>query len=203
MSTKVEISNLALNMVGQQVQIASLSDASVSARLCNINIDSAIREVLRRSKWKSARARAVLVATTAPAFGWTYAYLLPVDFLRMVSFCDTDPDDVYPTPYTIEGLTLLTDESVVDIVYIKDLTDPLNNVDVNDALLTNLFVMNLAIKLCWPLQQDRSLRESIMAQFTRDLREAKVMDARDERAPIQNSLRDSSWLTARISSTNS
>lgn len=204
MANKTDIANFALNMVGQQVIIATLTDASVSARLCNLNIDQSIREVLYKGRWHNARARATLTQTTAPSFEYTYAYLLPANYLRIHAFNDlTFEDDSYPLPYTIEGRLLLTNESVVQIVYIRDLTLPTEDVNVQNAELTALFVLSLAIKLCWPLQMDRSLRESLEATFERNLRSAKTNDSRNERKTLQNSLKDSSWLPARVSSTDS
>jgi hypothetical protein len=203
MANKVEISNLSLNMVGQQVIIAALTDASVSARLCQLNIDQAIREVLGKGKWKSARGRATLVQTTPPAFEYAFAYLLPTNYLKMHTFNDLEVGNhSYPNNYTTEGRLLLTDESVVKIGYIKDLTLPTEDVNVADPNLTELFVLNLAIKLCWPLQMDRSLRDSLEQQLVQKLRTAKTEDSRNERPDLQNSLKDSTWLPARVSSTD-
>jgi hypothetical protein len=202
MPNKTDIANSALNMVGQQVIITALTDASVSARLCQLNIDMAIREVLMKAKWRAARGRAVLTQqTTGPAFGFTYAYLLPPDFLHIATFNDLDTGSVYPLPYGIEGKLLVTDEASVSIVYVKDLTYGSNDINVVDAALNNLFVLQLAIKLTWPLQQEQSLRMNLLQQLREELREAKRLDSANDRPTLIDAAGDSAWLPARQNST--
>lgn len=200
MSSKLDIANEALGRIGQQVVIIALTDNSVSARLCLQFIDSSIREVLRECRWKSARKRVALSQLTAtPAFGPAYQYQLPVDYIRIVRFNDTDFCSFTPELFTVEGRVLLTDDSVADVTYIADLTYGSNDINVVDALLNECFILKLAIKLCWPLQQAKTLRDSLMQEFMVKIREAKSIDAREERGSLTNKYADSDWLRSRFS----
>lgn len=201
MATQVDIANNALNMVGQQVFIAALTDASVSARLCNINMANCVRTVLGEAPWSCACRRAQLVQTTIPLFEWSYAYILPPDYVRMVKFNDTFTDDVYPLPYEIEGPLLLTNETMAPIVYVADLSMPGNDVGDLSVKLFDLVSLQLASALAWPLQQDATLRDRLNAEYDKDLRVAKAQDARERRKNLRNPYRDSAWLPARINST--
>lgn len=198
--TKTDIANSALGLVGQDVVITALTDASVSARKCLQFIDPAIQEVLRRCRWKSARKRVQLAQLTAtPLFNWSYQYQLPVDYIRMVRFNDTLWGCFTPDLFTEEGRVLLTNDSTAYITYVSDLTRNETDVNLADPLLTECFDLNLAAKLCWPLQQTKTLRESILAELQIKIREAKSIDAREERESLTNKQSDSQWLQARYS----
>lgn len=61
----VTLCNLALDQVGQQANlIASLTDGSNAAAICNRNYNQTIRNVLRAGRWKSARVKLSLAQRT-------------------------------------------------------------------------------------------------------------------------------------------
>lgn len=214
MADLVYIANAALDRVGQN-QIISLDDNTTSARKAKLHIYEAIRQVLRAGRWKSATKQATPAQLTdTPLFQWSYAYQLPGDFIRMVSVISgTIPDPSVPPPdsvfnnafeipeYSIQGKTVLTQETVLQINYVADLTMAGNDVNVTDAALTELFILNLAQTLCWPFQQSNTLRQSLLQEFTLKMRAAKNTDAQDSKDPQPSLLSDSAWLRERITST--
>jgi hypothetical protein len=202
MSSLVEIANSALDLVGQQ-QIMGLDDETTAARKANLHIYDAIREVLAVGRWKSAQAQSSLSRLAdAPTFGWLYAYQLPNDYLAMVSVNDNDPGDVLLDLWDIQGRTLLTDETAVDLTYIKDLTSTGNDINAASPWLTECFKLKLATKLAWVFQQSRTLRESLLVEYREKLRFALGRDARESRKPLVNQLSESNWLRYRQGSTN-
>ena len=202
MASKVQIANGALSLVGQQT-IVALTDNTNPARQCAMLIDDAIREVLGAGRWKPARKRAVLAQLSpVPAFGWPYAYQLPQDYLRIVSFNETDEYDMRQDLFNIEGKMLLTDESACSIVYVADLTQNGNDINVNDARLNELFKLKLACALAWPFQQAVTLKNQLMQEYDLKLKKALAGDAREARNPMINHLSESSWIKRRRFSTN-
>jgi hypothetical protein len=202
MANIVEIGNFALGHVAEQ-RINTLDDTTEPARLVKLHVFQVIRELLRSGKWKCARTPAELGRlTAAPLFGWQYAYQLPADFIRMVTLNDVDPDDVKEPTFEIQGTTILTDEAEANLVYIRDLTVASGDVNAMDPLLTKAVVLELAARLAWPLQQSRTLKESLEESAERALRKALAADAQGERRTPINQQRESNWATCRLFSTN-
>lgn len=199
MPSKTDICNFALGRVAE-ARITNIDESTEPARLCKLHLDQTVREVLRRSTWRSCRKRAALaLSSTAPAFAWNKAYPLPVDFIRMVSFNDLDPENVTRPLFEIEGTDLLTDEGTANIVYVADITQETGGAGFNklDPLLVKAVATGLAAKLAWPLQQSKTLQESLLAEFESDIRKAGTAGARDAFEPLVNQLTESSWIDAR------
>lgn len=202
MASKTDIANFALGEVGEQ-SIATLEDATTPAREAKRFIDQAIREVLASGKWKCARETAVLAqAATAPAFGWNYAYTLPANYVRMVTFNDVDPDFVTTEVYERRGNQILTDETTAKIVYVKDLTIEGGDVGKMGPLMVKACYLNLAVKLVWRFQQSRVNRDTLKEDYMLSLKRAKVEDGTEEIAPLPDRASSSRWVSARSSSTN-
>ena len=216
MADLVYIANAALDRIGQS-QILSLDDPTTSARKAKLHIGESIRQVLRGGRWKSATKQALPAQLSAsPLFQWSFAYQLPDDFIRMVRVvAGTVADRVTPSPalpvfgdayevpdYAIHGKNLLANDSVIQINYVADLTFSGNDVNVTDAALTELFILQLALALCWPFQQSVTLRNSIMQEFQFKFRRALATDAQDTKDPLVNRLDDSEWIRERRFSTN-
>ncbi len=199
MANLVEIDNMALGEVGEDGSaITTIDDATKSARVCKRFIYQAIREALERGKWKCARHPAELSRLTdAPLFGWAYAFQLPNDYLRVVSFNEVDTDEQDQEMFERQGNTLLTDEDTASIIYIKDLTYPGNDVNAMGPLLTKACYLNLAAKIAWPLQQSRTLKESLEQSYEAALRTAKSVNSTEEYKPLTDPGSGSRWLASR------
>ena len=203
MASPVEICNLALDLIGQGTSINSMSEGTDRARKCTLHYFPAVREVLRAGKWKTARKTVALAQDSeAPAAKWAYRYALPADYVRLVTFNDTDVDDVVDLQFTIEGKYLHTEETTCTICYVADLTIAPNDINVSDPALTELFYLSLAIHLCWPFQQTTTLKQTLQQEYERKLARALSADAREAWDPMVNLRKDSDWLIARRFSTN-
>lgn len=203
MASKVDLCNFALGLVAE-ARIGSIDDSNEPARLCKLHLEQTVREVLRKANWRACRKRAALAASaTDPVFGWNKAYPLPVDWLRTVSLNDIDPENVERPLFEVEGTDLLTDETTANIVYIADVTQEAGGAGYArmDALLIRACYTLLASKLAWALQQSRTLRESLLAEFDVIVREAKSVNARDAFEPLVNQRTESGWIAGRFSGT--
>jgi hypothetical protein len=119
--TDIGICNSALIKVGSPTRLLSLADNNKAALICNEQFPKWRDEVLEMHNWSFALKRAALAQNaTPPAFGWTKAYDLPSDFLRLA---EVDQDSNCEIQYTIENGQILTDESTFNIVYVFPNTD--------------------------------------------------------------------------------
>jgi len=90
MASTVDICNGALNQLGATT-ILSLTEDSKNARLCNSRFTQVRDAVFRSHPWNCLQKRVELAAdTTAPAWGFSYAYTLPADCLRLLRILDYD-----------------------------------------------------------------------------------------------------------------
>lgn len=195
-TTQVSICNMALGEVAEQT-ITTLQDESTPARLCLQFFAQSVREALAEGLWKCARTRAVLTElSNAPLFGWSHAYQLPVDYIRTFTFNDTTCEEQLQELFEIQGNTLLTEETTVNLVYIRDLSREELDVNLMPPLLTKAVYLNLASKLAWPLQQSRTLKDKLEEDYMRAVMKAKMADSREDFRPTVNPASGSRWLNA-------
>ena len=144
------------------------SEETDEAILISESYDWCLEYLLRSHLWNFAVARIELAQDTAtPAFGFTYQYTLPSDFLRDVRL------SAQQVNYKIENGKLLTNESEVFLQYIKRETDPAKF----DALFANCLALFIAIENCMALTKDIQLKSSLEASLNRELAKAKRVDA--------------------------
>lgn len=147
-TTDVALANQALGLIASG-RIASLDDGSEPARAFNAVYAALRDEVLASYPWTFARARMSLSLDSAtPDFGFTYQYILPADFLRIVevngdTIPASDSTGNIKRNYSIEGNKFLTDLEEVNMIYIKQVTDA--------ALFTAPFVSCLASRIATDL----------------------------------------------------
>ena len=155
-----EICNMALGRLGAK-RINDYDDASDTkpeAIQCRLHYEQTRDALIRSHWWRFARARATLSANaTDPDFEYDYAYDLPVDFLRMKKPYEADGVTELLYTYSLEGKQLLSNETSMDIKYIKKVTDP----NQFDPLFIEVLVLQLALKMVMPLTQDKVLRREL------------------------------------------
>ena len=120
MTSAVDIANSALNNIGAST-INSLTEDSVAARIVNQRYVFVRDAVFRSHPWNCLVRRASLAQnSTAPTWGYTYAYNLPTDpyCLRVLRLEKLDLD------YKVEGRTIVSDEQTMKIKFIARVTDP-------------------------------------------------------------------------------
>jgi len=163
-STAVEICNLALDRLGQR-DISSIDSPSTELEtICARQFPETVREVLRRYIFNFARKLDEIEAseTVTPAFGFTYAFELPEDFIRLLALGDTTINDDTPGAlYTLsEGhiFTDITDGDDLKISYIYEATDI---IELWDPLFTRLVVLHLAANIAYKLTLKNSLIREI------------------------------------------
>ena len=158
--SNTKICNQALGRIGAS-RINNLdddTDTKPEAIQCRLHYEP-IRDALLRSYWWGfASGRKTLVAEdTDPDFEWGKQFILPNDFLAMKSLYEGRFSDANVRNYAIEGDRLLTNETTMEIRYIKKIID----VTKFDPLFVQLLVLQLDLKLVMPLTQSVELKQSI------------------------------------------
>ena len=199
MASDVQIANRALSKLGQE-RIISFADNTKAARAITSCYDDLRQAELRAYRWQFCYKRVALPALAdAPAFGFTAAYQLPADYLRLDLVDDRYPSamldsyvDTDLAEYVLEGNTILTNIAApLRIRYGADITDAAQW----DPLFREMFACRLAVDLCETLTQSNTKGQQIRADYAEARRQAYRAGA-IERPPA--SLPDGAWIIGRL-----
>jgi len=173
MTTNTDLANRALAHIGD-MPISDINDVeNKAARTCNAFVQAVIDETLREHRWNCAISRATLSElSTPPKFGFSHAFQLPADFLRLleVNGEQFDGSDEY---FEIEeGKRLLTYGSTAQIRYIKRI-----GVSEFDPLLAKAVAAALAAEICIPLSRDTQMQAQLEVLKRRAIMRAQQIDA--------------------------
>lgn len=165
----VGICNIALGNLGANL-ISSLGETTAEATLCNVHWDNVRRSLLSAHPWNFAIKRQQLTAlSTAPVYGYKYAYQLPSDCLRVLTV-----DGNYD--YKIEGRRVLTNESTCFLKYVYDNTDVTSWTDS----FVDLASTRLQLELAYGITKSTSQKEQAMQLYEYKLRDARNLDAQQD-----------------------
>ncbi len=144
MASETDICNMALGRLGAE-RIVSIDDtASVPAQRCRLHYDQTRDALLRSYNWTFAKGRETLVAEDeTPDFEYDFQYILPADFLAMVSPYEGVPFNENIHTFSIEGKRFLTNETTVELRFIKKIVDTTKF----DPLFVEVLVLRLALKI--------------------------------------------------------
>ena len=154
------------------------TDTSLEAIQCRLHYESTRDALLRSHWWRFASTRAVLEqdGDADPAFEWDNQFVLPTDFMAMKSIYENRFSDENFRSYALEGQRLLTNESTMNIRYIKKVTDPTEF----DPLFVEVFVLQLALRLIAPLAGGApKLQETLKNELNAIMPAVKAMDRQE------------------------
>ncbi len=184
--SSTSVCNMSLAQVGEKRinDFDDSADTNVEAVYCRLFFVQTAKQLMRSYIWRFAQERVQLSpdntwdTDNANEFGYTYAYHLPNDFLRMVLVWNGSerPQQETGYIYQLEGSRLLSDESTSFIRYVKWVPD----VGSWDPLFIEVMVLELAKKLVIPLSQDRELKKDIDVDLTVSRRKARTMDRQEQ-----------------------
>lgn len=172
------IVNGALIELGQDT-IASLDLTIKAARIMKTEYPKHRDQMLERYRWTFTIDRQILTPeATAPAFGFTYKYLLPVDTIAFLGIYDeNEPQNNYTStriPSKVENGFLLVDEGPTVPVFLRlQKTDPTQF----SHLFARALELDLAIHTEKTLTGTNKLRPGLVQQFRDTIASAKLTDA--------------------------
>jgi hypothetical protein len=174
-TTQLDIANLALTAIGTR-NILSMDEQTKDARACKMHYDDSRKSVLRLHPWNFAIKRAILntVLSTAPTFGYTYAFPLPDDFSRVHTVYDADANvPLSKDAYRVEGLTLVSDYSTLHLKYVSDEQDVVKF----DQLFVEAVAYHLAARICYLLTGSDSMKERLTIDLKSVMQKARFVDS--------------------------
>jgi len=167
MASIVGICNGALNQLGATT-ILSLSEDSKNARLCNSRYTQVRDALFRSHPWNCLQKRVQIAAdATAPAWGFTYAYTLPADCLRLLKILD------YDSNYKVEGRKILSNTSSMKILYVARVIDP----NEYDELLRETLSASLGADIAFGVTSNNQTASNMYNLFKEKLRDARFVDS--------------------------
>lgn len=166
-TTKVSICNHALNLIGDR-SITSFDENTAIAERCRSIYDQIRKSILRDHPWSSAKKRVILApVSTYPAFGYSHAFPLPRDFIRIIS--------ANIERYEVESRYILADTEQINLEYIFDN----DNEDTWDSMLVEAMSLKLASKLCKPNTGSDAAGQSAEAQYRDLIKRARTINAQE------------------------
>ena len=148
MASSIEICNDALTMLSQE-PVMALDDTTKASRLCKQRYEPIRDALLRSYPWSFAIKREILARDLeSPAFGFSYAYSLPVDCLRVISINDRTQ------AWQVEGRKILTDADRALLRYVRKVEEP----NEMDAMFRECLTLKLAADMCISLTSNIDLR---------------------------------------------
>jgi hypothetical protein len=194
MASKTDICNLALARLGAE-NIISIDDDTKRAKTLKAVYDLVRDIVLADHPWNFAITRATLaLLTTAPEFGYCYAYQLPTDpfCLRVLGIVGDTAANVDPgIEYKIEGQRLLTNVSPCNIKYIARVTVE----GVFTPSFCSALALRLAAEVAYKLTGNASLKGEAMKEYQLELGKAKSQNAQEV---TPEAWEDTSWADSRL-----
>ena len=191
MPSLTEVANLALALIGEDRVSALTTDTSKPARLCNEFLPQVRDRLLSEHPWNFARRRSANLPASAtnPAWGWSYAYPVPSDCIRVLGISAADPHE----PWEREGGSVLCNLSApISIRYIARITDS----GAWSPLFVDLVAATLAERLAIPLVASQSARDAITKYAEQQRIRARAVNAA-EGTPIPQYAPADSYIDAR------
>ena len=167
MASTVDICNGALNQLGATT-ILSLTEDSKNARLCNQRYTQVRDSVFRSHPWNCLQKRVELAAdTTAPAWGFKFAYTLPSDCLRLLKILD------YDSNYKVEGRKVLSNTETMKILYVSRVIDP----NEYDELLRETLSASLSADIAFAVTSNNTTSQNMYQLYQEKLKDARFVDS--------------------------
>lgn len=206
MATQLSLCNLALDKVSEK-PITDIAAVLPRAEALNREYQQTLDAVLRRAFWSFAIVRSALtVNSTAPAFGYDYAFDLPTDCIRLETVNNANAEDYNAQRlYKKEAGQILTNESVCKITYVKNGTLSPDTVDTLPGLMDPLFIecfTTLLAAQIAPTVKNADAAPSLLNRFALELGIAKVANSRERKRRTIGEKTESQWRNARRLSTN-
>lgn len=205
--SETDIANLALGRLGVGQAIASLSEASTPARLCNRFYTHCRQEVLRAHPWGFASRTVSIAQVSGQSYpGWAYVYQYPDDGLmvwaiadisgiRQISSALTSSD-----PYCRQSceqlrrhypFKLALNDDLASRVILSDIPSAYayytHDVDVTGAYppdFVSVFAWRLAMEVGGPLEAKAALVERANQQYWLWLSQATAADKNEQRDDV-------------------
>ena len=182
-TSETDIGNLALDLLSAGTVQNIVAPSTPTEELLNRWYDQVRQSILRAHPWNFASTRATLSASsTAPDFGFSAAFPVPNDFLRLLSIQDADGNDIQSPSFRMEFvgsqrciLFNSDDGAALRLRYVFDITD----VSKFDPLFISLFAYELAIAIAYKVTESNGNVERVASLIKQAASLAKSIDGQE------------------------
>jgi len=199
MSSKVEIWNLALNLVGGSFVTDPL-EKSTQADLCRLHYPFALDFVLESQDWNFAVKRQEVAESSdnEPVFGFNSLFKIPSDALRVIEVWDTSRGS-HNTRFTNNPLQWQQEEDYIaadtsDQIWMRYITRIEDTTKFTASFVTALSTY-LASRLAIPVAANRTLKTDLLIEYQVSLDEAAANNGMTGRTKV---LRSNVLISARF-----
>lgn len=184
MSTPVDavsLCNAALDGLGSAAIVANIeSPVSTLDKIAARHYDVERRALLRCNIWNFALAQQTINKNnTSSILGYTDAYTLPNDFIRVAGIQDDKDYSYRQIKYRRVGNSILLQAdgaSSVELVYVSDFS----TVSLMDPSFVKAFISALSLAFAMPVTKDQKIVEQCNKMFQLDLMEAISADGQED-----------------------
>lgn len=186
-----DICNQALDIL-KEAPISSLTDSRPIAKWLNRNFETTRDAALSMANWNFALKRSEIPAESdAPAFGWDYAYTLPVDCIRLIPLTQNGKLEGSPVAHVVEQGRVLTDKAgPLKIRYVARV----ENYNAYHPLFVEALAARLAFKMAHWLTGKVSYQQVAQGIYENAMNDAWLADAIEGDTPRPA---DDDWIEAR------
>lgn len=187
MADRLEIYRAALDHLGDAHGLSSLSEVGPAREALDRAWQPAVDYVLHKGLWNHA-IRSVEISNdedVEPLFGFDYAIQQPTDFIRLVGISDEATFFRGYDDYEDEAGRWYTNCDPLYVRYISSDDEYGWNVAAWKVPFTAAVEAYLAFKSGLPISSDKGSRNDMFSLFGKLLKEAKTLDAVDERVRVQ------------------
>lgn len=186
-TSETEIANLTLDLLSAGTVQNIVTPTNPTEDLLNRWYDQIRQKVLRSHPWNFAAKRAIISASaTAPAFGYSTAFPVPNDFLRLLSIQDADGNDMPAANFGVEFvgsqrcIVSNAEGGLIRLRYVFDIKD----VAKFDPLFIQLFAHELALVVAYKVTESNGNVERVNAVREDAARLARAIDGQ-ENPPVR------------------
>lgn len=165
-TSKTDICNLSQDLLDGETLLDIDNPTTATESLLTRWYDQCRKQCLREHPWKFAAKRLILAqSSTDPVFGYTAAFPLPNDFIRLLTIENDDGVQILPQHYQIESqggqkvILMSTDASSVRVRYVYDIED----VTKFDSLFTSYLAHTIAINTAFKITGSNTGVERVKA----------------------------------------
>ena len=183
--SEVSIANMALAKIGEEL-ITSLDDNVKQAQYIKTIFPQVRRNFLTYYDWHFNRKIATLSYTTTTPEDYTYEYILPTDFLKLLTINESTTED-----FEIRGDKLYSDNDEIEIKYLADIED----FTFMPPMMAEALACLLASELAVVLTGDKQIKLNFYQEFQIKAREAYWLDMEQYKEDEFN-IDEDEWVSA-------
>lgn len=198
---KLQMYNMVLGHLGP-TRFSTLNDNRPDRREIDAVWDQSVQAMLERGCWFFALRTQLITPDNdvATRFGFTYAYRLPNDYVRLRLISLDEAQRIEDPDYRREGAYVFSNQAQLYVTFVSNDV----NYGLNLGRWTQMFADATACEMAFncglPIMKDRGTKNDLFVIKKRMLDEAKRLDAVDERVKGKPT---SSWVNSRMGSLGS